>query len=269
MSAQQTIGIIGGAGWMGRALGLAMLRRGFVEPGALVVSSRSGHCSGYERWPEVRMIRDNQELTALAGVIVLSVRPEDFASVDIDATGKLVISLMAGVPAAVVSQRTNSHRVVRAMPNAAAEIGRSYTPWFSLVEASANERTFVRSMFETCGEVDEVAEESAIDYMTGLTGSGPAFPALVADAMISHAVARGISPAVAQRAVRSVIAGASQLLARDGIDAASLVDDFVSYDGATAAAIVAMRRGGIETAIHAGLEAAESRVMSMSAERNG
>ncbi|MDI7861837.1 NAD(P)-binding domain-containing protein [Rhizobiaceae bacterium n13] len=269
MSGTDVIGIIGGGGWLGRALGRAMLRQTFVDPRALVVSSRSGHCSGYEEWPQVRMFRDNRALAAQADVVVLSVRPEDFDAIDIQAPGKLVISLMAGVPANLISQRTKSRRVVRAMPNAAAEIGRSYTPWFSLVEASAKERTFVQSMFETCGQADEVPQESDIDYMTGLTGSGPALPALVSQAMINHAIARGLAPSVARRAVKSVVAGASQLLAADDVDIPSVIDTFLAYDGTTAAALAAMQRSGLEPAIHAGLEAAEARAMSMSAERNG
>lgn len=269
MISKSAIGIIGGGGWLGQAFGRAMLVKEFVEPSSLLVSSRSGHCPGYDEWPEVRMTSDNRQLGAEADAIVLSVRPEDFDAVEVDAQDKLVISFMAGVPAEAIVRRMNTRRVVRAMPNAAAEIGRSYTPWFSLEKVAPNERAWVQSMFETCGKADEVSRESDIDYMTGLSGSGPAFPALVAQAMIAHATDRGLSPSIAVRAVKSVIAGASQLLDGDDVDVAALVETFIAYNGTTAAALSAMRTAGIERAIHAGLDAAEARATSMSAPRKG
>ncbi len=264
-----TIGIIGGGGWLGRAFGRAMLESTFADPRNLILSSRSGHCPGYEAWPDVRLTSDNRQLAVEADVIILSVRPEDFDAIGIDASGKLVISFMAGVRADTIARNTRTQRVVRAMPNAAAEIGRSYTPWFSPAQATADDRTFAQSLLETCGEADEMPEETDIDYMSGLTGSGPAFPALMAEAMIGHAVTRGIPAPIARRAVKAVIAGASQLLAREDADATALVDTFMSYKGTTAAALAAMQENGIEAAIHAGLDAAETRALDMSSRGKG
>src|SRR5690606_23830395 len=96
------IGIVGGGGWMGRALGRSMLSEGFVEGHSLILSSRSGQVQGFAEWPAIRCSADNRELAERADAVVLSVRPEQFSAVDIDARGKLVISVMAGVSAATI-----------------------------------------------------------------------------------------------------------------------------------------------------------------------
>lgn len=207
-----TVGIIGGTGWLGSAIARSMLDGGFIAASQLVLSSRAPDAGLTDR-PDVACLADNRELAARADIIILSVRPSQFPAVDIDTSGRLVISVMAGVSVATLAARTGTSRIVRAMPNATAEIGKSYTPWFAAEDASSADKVFVRQLFETCGTTDEVFREADIDYLTGLSGSGPAFPALLAKAMLEHALARGLPRDIAMRAVTGVIAGASQLLA--------------------------------------------------------
>ena len=257
-----TVGIVGGNGWIGRSIGRAMLRSGFVDPAALVLSSRSGLATGYAEWPGIRATSDNGELAQRADVIVLAVRPDQFASVRIDASGKLVVSVMAGVPVAALSAATKAGRIVRAMPNAAAEIGRSYTPWYAAA-VSSDDKRLVQGLCETFGSADEVPREADIDYLTGLTGSGPAFPALLASAMLSHALAQGLAPDVARRAVTGVVAGAGQLVAEQGEPPDMIVRRFMDYRGTTAAGLRAMMDRGFQEAVHAGLTAAEAAALDM------
>jgi pyrroline-5-carboxylate reductase len=259
-------GIVGGNGWIGRSIGRAMLASGFVDAASLVLSTRSGRPEGYDAWPEVRHA-SNRELAEQADVIVLAVRPDQFAGVDIRAAGKLVISVMAGVPVASLRARTGAGRIVRALPNAAAEIGRSYTPWFAAPAVSAADRGVVQEWLETFGTGDEVSDESHIDYLTGLTGSGPAFPALLAQALLSHALARGLPPQAARRAVTAVVAGASQLITDEGEAPDMIVRRFVEYRGTTAAGLQAMIDGGFQDAVHAGLGAAEAKALAMAGSR--
>lgn len=261
---ERTIGIIGGAGWMGRAIARSMLEAGFVDPSGLVLSSRSHDAEGLAGWPGIAWLSDNRELVARSDVIILSVRPAQFSAVDIDAAGKLVISVMAGVPVAALAARTGAARIVRAMPNAAAEIGKSYTPWFASDGAGAADKELVGQLFDTCGTTDEVFSEADIDYLTGLTGSGPAFPALLADAMLGHALERGLTAKVAKRAVEAVVAGASQLLADNNASPEETVRTFLEYRGTTAAGLQGMIEGGFVEAVRAGLDAAEAAAVGMS-----
>ena len=167
------------------------------------------------------------------------------------------------MPARVIAERTWADQVVRALPNAAASIRKSFTPWFATPPVSDGNKRLVQALLETCGDADEVLQEGHIDYCVGMTGSGAAFPALLAQAMIEHAVSRGLPPAVARRAARGVLVNASQLLADD--DSAAVVQAMIDYRGTTAAALQAMMDQGFKAAVGVGLEAAASKADVMAA----
>lgn len=256
MSTSPTVGIVGGAGWLGMAIASQALGAGVITERRLTISSRSPRAEKLGQWPAVNWTSDNAALVRQSDVVVLSVRPHQFFDLSIQADGKLVISVMAGVSLETLQTRLGTTRVVRAMPNAAAEIGRSYTPWLAGEGVTASDRDFVRSLFESCGEADEVGSEEHIDYLTGLSGSGPAFPALLAAVMLSHAKARGLQPDIARRAVLSVVCDASRLLALNDETPEQVVQTFIGYEGTTAAALRAMMGNGFPEAVHAGLDAA-------------
>lgn len=195
MSVSLRIGIIGGGGWLGGAIAGSILDSGLVDPQNLCLSYRSRQPP---RFPNSFWTTDSQELADRSDVILLSVRRDDWRRLDVDASGKLVISVMAGIRLAALSERHKTDRVVRALPNAAAEVAKSYTPWIGASSITEDDRAVVRAIFETCGCEDEVERESDIDYLTGLTGSGPAFPALLGAAMMRDAVARGLTAEVAR-----------------------------------------------------------------------
>ncbi|MBB3139705.1 pyrroline-5-carboxylate reductase family protein [Halomonas organivorans] len=255
MHEDTVVGIIGGQGWMGRSLGLAWLEQGLRPPERLVISSRSGG-DAYRDWPEVRCVQDNRALVDLADVIVLSVRPQDLERVDIDAGDKLVISLLAMASCQTVASRVGSQRVVRAMPNAAAEIHRGYFPWYATAQVSDVERRLVQTLLESCGTARELPKESALDYLTALSGAGPAYPALLAQSMLDHARHSGIADDIALEAVMQTLVGGSLLLEREGADPGDMVERLIAYDGTTAKGLRAMIDGGFNGILHSGLEAA-------------
>ncbi|MFO1049022.1 MAG: pyrroline-5-carboxylate reductase dimerization domain-containing protein [Geminicoccaceae bacterium] len=255
MTLQARIGIVGGNGWLGNAIARAAVAAGAVAADRLTLSSRSGR-GGADAIPDVRWTKDNGELVERSDVVVLSVRPDQFPEVGIAARGKLVVSVMAGVPARVIAQRTEAGEVVRAMPNAAAAIRRSFTPWYATPSVSTASKQIVQALLEACGDAAEVPLEAHVDYCTGMTGSGAAFPALLAQAMIAHAVAQGLPAAFAERAAVGVVAGAGQLLVGgDGVPA-RIVQEMIDYRGTTAAGLQAMMDHGFVGSVAAGLEAA-------------
>jgi pyrroline-5-carboxylate reductase len=210
MSSTVRLGVIGGNGWLGNAIADAAVSTGLIDPSLLTLSTRSGG-RGLAEIPGAYWTKDNVDLTNRSDVIILSVRPEQFPAVQIDARGKLIISVMAAMPAHRISLQTNSDRVIRSMPNGAVSIRQSFTPWFATPPVSRTDKEVVRALFTTCGDTEEVETESQLDYCAGLTGSGAAFPALLAEAMINHAEAQGLPRAFARRAVGGVIIGATQL----------------------------------------------------------
>jgi pyrroline-5-carboxylate reductase len=247
--ANNVLGIIGGTGMLGRAIAEAALHNGFVSEDRLLISNRSGTRTF---GPQVRLLADNQQLVALSDVVVLSIRPEQFRELQIDATGKQVISLIAGVSASAISAATGAETVIRAMPNAAVQIRQSYTPWFSAGPLTEQERQFVQQLFECVGSADAVPNEDCIDYLSALSGTGPAFPAMLYKALARQAVAAGIPEAIAHRAAHGVVVGGGQLLAQH--DPLQMIDTLIAYRGVTAAALQSLVDQRIEAIIGTAVE---------------
>src|SRR5699024_9173823 len=177
--------------------------------------------------PGVQHTRDNQALVARSDVVVLSIRPEQFADVAIDVGDKLVISVMAGITAQQIAEHTGATKIVRSVPNAAAAIRHSFTPWHATSNVTAADRHIVQTMFDACGQGAEVPDEGHIDYCVAMTGSGAAFPALLADALVANAVAHGLPHEFAEQAAKGVLVDASQLLAQGQEGVADVVQTMI------------------------------------------
>lgn len=253
MIAPPRIGIVGGGGWLGAVITRALVTRGAVAPEQLGVSFRSKEPLAS---PAAFRTRSSQELADWADVLILSVRPQDWPSLKIKAEGKLVVSVMATVTLEGLARQLQTTRVVRAVPNVAAEISKSYTPWVAAEELREADRALVSAIFGACGTCDEVASEAQLDYLTGLTGSGPAYPALLAEALRRDAIGRGIPDEIAWRATRELIIGAGRMLETRAQTTEAIVEDFVSYRGIISAAIEAMIAAGFGRAIEEGMRAA-------------
>ncbi len=256
MAQDIVVGIIGGQGWMGRSLGLALLERGMVPAERLVISSRTAPGEAFRAWPEVRCLSDNQALVDRVDVVVLSVRPQDLDGVEVDAHGKLVISLLAMTSLEAIAERLGSRRVVRAMPNAAAELRRAYFPWYGAAAVNDDDRRLVQMLLASCGTTREVPEERDLDYLTALSGAGPAYPALLAQALLTHARQTGLPDEIAREAVRETLVGGALLLAREGVEPGEMVERLIAYEGTTARGLRRMIDGGLERVVHRGLDAA-------------
>ncbi|MEJ6846078.1 pyrroline-5-carboxylate reductase dimerization domain-containing protein [Sinorhizobium fredii] len=260
MSEALKIGVIGGNGWLGGAITQSILDAKLTSPKDLTLSYRSERPT---RFQDSYWTRDNQQLADRSDVIIVSVRPADWPSLGVTINGKLIISVMAGITLCQLAEQLKTERVVRSLPNAAAEVGKSYTPWVASTQVTDRDRSIVRRIFEACGSTDEVTSEADIDYLTGLSGSGPAFPALLADAMMKDAAEHGIPSEIAQRAVTAVLVGAGRLFERREECPTDTVETFVGYRGTTAAAIEAMRAAGFDAAVAAGLAAALKKSVRM------
>lgn len=254
-----TLGVVGGTGWLGGALLRPVLAKGFVAPADLILSSRGGKTAGFEAWPDIRFTTDNQLLAAQSDIVILSVRPEDLDALELDLSGKLVISVMARVPVAALRARFKSERIIRAMPNACAEQGLSFTPWLSARGTITGDAVFADSFFACSGGTTRLSTESELDYFTALTGSGPAFIAAFADVMIRDAIENGVAPDVADVAVRQLFLGASTWIAGTAETPADIVRTFTEYGGTTAAGLTAMYAADVAGPISKGLAAAKDR----------
>lgn len=250
MGVTMKLGILGATGWLGQALGERLISQGLWRAEDLLLANRSGP-RGYQgqpvTWGSVAEVCDG------ADVIVIAVRPEDFPPDGFQAGDKLVISFMTVWTLAKLSRVAPSARIVRCMPNGAAPEGRSYTPW--LGDVSEADAALVTQVLSAMGEVVRLATEDQLDYMAALPGSGMAYPALMAQAMLSHARTFGLPDAVAARAVEAVVSEAAAGLRGRMGELQAILDVYLGYRGVTAAGIDAAAPG-IEKAIHAALDAA-------------
>ncbi|WP_223473682.1 pyrroline-5-carboxylate reductase family protein [Pseudomonas sp. BF-B-27] len=246
----ETLGIIGGTGWLGGSIAKAVITKALLPAGNLVISNRSGNHPLAQHG--VFLVTDNQQLVDRSDLVIIAVRPEHFASLNINATGKTIISLMAGITAQAIAAQTQASAVVRAMPNAAVEIGQSFTPWYCFEEIDTTSKSLVQRLFECVGTAAEVQEESSIDYLSALSGTGPAFPALLMTALANQAIVAGIPIEIAQLAAKNVVVNCSQLLANR--DAQEMIDALVAYRGVTAAALQEMTHRNFEEQIGKALE---------------
>lgn len=250
------IGIIGASGWLGSSLAHGLVDAGVAGPADLILSYRSRKP---DLLPDSFWTVDNKRLAEEASVIVVSVQPRDFPAVDIAIEGKLAISVMAGINLVTLSNHLGTDRLVRSLPNAAAQVRQSYTPWVASLKATDDDRALARRIVGAWGEADELRSELDLDYFTGLTGSGPAFPALLARAMARDAVVSGIDPKIAQKAAVAVLKGAGALFQQNADAPEDVVQRFIDYKGTTSAALEAMIAGNFEAAVSSGLKAALAR----------
>lgn len=248
------IGIIGAMGWIGSALGAALIESGTVAPQNLTVLVRQGRLADYLGHAGVHWAGTVAELVERSDIVIVSVRPQDWPALELRAPGRLVISVMAMVPLAALA--ATGARVVRVMPNALAEQRRSYSPWMAGPGVTPEDKAAVARILQCIGTTDELTEERHLDVMTVLPGSGPAYPALMAMAMLDFARAQGLPEPIARRAVEAVIVdGAGQLQGR--VDtAAETVAAFRDYRGITAAGLNGADAAGFSHAVEVGLAAA-------------
>lgn len=254
------IGIFGGTGWLGLALGQNLLRGG-LAPADLALANRRGPTADYDLWPGVRWVDGLDGLVAAADLVVLSVRPEDYAPGAPRDFGGVVLSFMAGIGMARLQADWPKARIARAMPGGGATTGNAHVPWCG-PDLGAAEADSVTATLSAIGTVDRLPDEQSLAVLTALSGSGAAYPALMARALFDHACAQGIAPDVAWRGVVSVVCDATAPL-REGPEAADrLLAAYHGYRGITAAGLTAAEAAGFSQALDAALRAATAKAVN-------
>ena len=191
--------------------------------------------------------------TADAAAIVIAVKPQTAP----DAVpplglyvGKatLVLSIMAGRTIRFIENALPpGAAVVRAMPNTPAAVGRGITVAVANANVSAGQRKLASNLLAAIGKVEWVEDEALIDAVTALSGSGPAYVFLLAEAMTKAGIAAGLPAELAGRLARETVSGSGELLHRSTLDAATLRQNVTSPGGTTAAALeVLMGPGGFD-----------------------
>lgn len=258
------LGIIGG-GVMGEALLSCLLSKGMYIPDSILVSDLS-----HERRQllaeqySIRTTHSNREVIEYSDIIVLAIKPQVFDSVARDFSGvvisdpPLVISILAGVAINRLEQAVPGWPVIRAMPNTPATVGHGMTAVSIGSRAIAEHVELARQLFSAVGDVVEVAEP-LLDGVTGLSGSGPAYVAIVIESLADGGVAAGLSRTTANKLALQTVLGTAQLLQKTGMHPAVLKDRVTSPGGTTISGIACLEELGLRSALIEAVRAASSR----------
>jgi pyrroline-5-carboxylate reductase len=268
-----------GGGKMGEALVAGLLRTGWAEVGDLVVVETDAprRAELTSRRPGLAVVADVADAADAAGVgsgdpegAVLAVKPADAETAcrSLQSTGiRRVVSIVAGVTLASLESwlepdpgeaAAGPVAVVRAMPNTPALVGCGAAAIAGGRAAGPEDLAWAQSVLEAVGTVVTVPE-TALDAVTGLSGSGPAYVFLLAEALIDAGVLVGLSRPVSMQLAVQTLLGSARLLAETGDEPATLRAAVTSPGGTTAAGLRALEAAGMRNAVLDAVAAATER----------
>jgi pyrroline-5-carboxylate reductase len=253
-----------GAGKMGSAMLEGWLARG-LDPRKLIVLEPQP-TKDVKALTRRGVVLNPQGKLQNAAAIVIAVKPQSApqalrALAPFVGKSTLAVSIMAGRTLGFLQDALPPRAaIVRAMPNTPAAIGRGITVASPNRKVSARQRKLARDLLAAIGTVEWVSDETLMDAVTAVSGSGPAYVFLLAEALAQAGVAAGLPPDLAQKLARETVAGSGELLHRSPLDAAVLRENVTSPGGTTAAALgVLMDRNGLTSLMRTAVAAATAR----------
>lgn len=251
--------VVVGGGNMGAALLSGMLGSGRFDPASIAVvepvAARREVLS--EMFPGV-LVTDSMPAASAA---VIAVKPPDVGSAATTAVAagtRRLLSIAAGVTTSTIDAAVGAGvAVVRSMPNTPAIVGLGVSAITAGAHASDDDLVWAESILGAVGTCVRV-DESQFDAVTGLTGSGPAYVFLVAEALIDAGVAAGLDRSLVEPMVTQLLVGSSALLADRG-DPAALRVMVTSPGGTTASGLAVLDELGVREAFVAAVAAAAQR----------
>jgi pyrroline-5-carboxylate reductase len=269
MLSNKKIAVIG-AGHMARALIGGMLRAKLTPAKNITATRRDEEqLKALRRQWGIHAIADNRKAVAGADVVILAVKPQAANAVlaEIAPAAKksqLFISVMAGIKTETINKRLKKPcPVVRAMPNTPCLVDAGATAICAGEGAGEKELQLAESIFKSVGEV-VVLPESAMDAVTGLSGSGPVYLFMVIEAMIDGGVKMGIPRAVAAKLAAQTVYGAAKLVIETGKHPAILKDEVTTPGGTAINAIHTLEAKGLRSVLIDAIVAATLRSQELS-----
>jgi len=262
--------VLAGAGKMGGAMLTGWLARG-LDPKRVVVIEP--HLSDDMR--NVNFAAKGMRLNPAAkdisavDVLVVAVKPQMFREAgpqfkSLVGAKTLVVSIMAGTTLASLKEVCGGV-AVRAMPNTPAAIGRGITVAVAGDGVDKQQRDIADGLLRATGSVEWIDDESLMDAVTAVSGSGPAYIFLLAEELARAGVAAGLPEELATRLARETVSGSGELLRQSDLPSGKLRENVTSPGGTTAAALgVLMGDGGFRSLLKRAVEAATKRSKELS-----
>jgi pyrroline-5-carboxylate reductase len=263
MATDKRLGFIG-VGNMGEALVKGLIASKAASPAQIRVSARRA-----ERVAELEKTygvkgASNAEVARESDVLVLAVKPQILdrvlREISPDVTrDKLIVSVAAGVPIAAIERRLHPPmRIVRSMPNTPATVGAGATAIALGEHATDADLATAKTIFDSVG-LTVVLEESQLDAVTGLSGSGPAYLFLIIEALADAGVKVGLSRRASLQLAAQTVLGSAKLLIETGQHPGVLKDGVTSPGGTAIAGLHTLEAGGLRNVLMNAVEAATRR----------
>ena len=218
-------------------------------------------------------VRLDERVTAdaVAGcdIVVLAVKPQQMreaaeALASSIATVPVVLTIAAGIRTVDLARWLGGYgRIVRAMPNTPALIGRGISGVYAGAAVDASGREKASRVLEAAGDVVWCAREDALDAVTGVSGSGPAYVFYLLEALERAGIEQGLEPATARRLAYETFAGAVALAQRSGEEPATLRANVTSKGGTTERGLAVLAERRVDEAMRAAVAAATARAKSL------
>jgi pyrroline-5-carboxylate reductase len=262
-----SIGFIG-AGQMARALAGGFVSAGLVKPENILAADpvAAAGQAFQAAVPGARLVADNASVVSGADIIFLATKPQQIegaiGELAASVAGRLVVSIAAGVRLAKLATALPGARLVRVMPNTPCLVGQSASGYCLGPGATDADGQRVKQLLSAVGLAFEV-DETLLDAVTGLSGSGPAFAYVMIEALADGGVRMGLKREVALALAAQTLKGAAQMVLETGEHPAVLKDRVASPGGTTIAGLEALEAGGLRGTLMAAVEAATRRSIEL------
>jgi pyrroline-5-carboxylate reductase len=257
-----------GCGNMGTAYARSFRKYGLVDTNDLQLVIR-----GEGRRAQLEQLgRVSTSIEADQGkcdLIILGVKPQDFSVLAptlsaVLQPGQVVLSIMAGITLERLRKELKHDTVVRAMPNAPAQIGMGITAYATGTELNMRQTLMVEQLLNCTGRAMHLADEALLDPVTALSGSGPAYFFEIVRTMIATGVKLGLAPHVASALVKQTMLGSFHLMEHADRTPEELIKAVMSKGGTTEAAFKVFESEGLCSTLTKGIKAASQRATELS-----
>ena len=246
------VALIGSGNMAGAMIG-ALLKKNELTPDQISASDPSPEQQKIikEKYG-ISVTGDNSEAVNSANLVILSVKPQVLSAVMSELKGKipsgsLVFSIVAGMPIATIQKGLSHKAVIRSMPNTPAQISAGMTVWTGSEDVSESQRVEARVILEAMGKELYVEHEDLLNMATAVSGTGPTYVFLLAEALIDAAVHLGFSRRDARMIVLETLKGSVDFAIQSDLHLAELRNMVTSPGGTSAEAIYQLEKGGMRT----------------------
>jgi pyrroline-5-carboxylate reductase len=258
-----------GAGKMATALARGWLAAGLTTPERLLASDALPQArDAWQRDVGAAAAADNRRLVEAVDVVLVAVKPQNLAEVLVEArpvitARHLVVSIVAGATLQQLARALEpATRIVRVMPNTPCLVGACAAAFAPGPAATSADEELVATMFRAVG-VAYCVPEQLLDAVTGLSSSGPAFVALMIEALSDGGVRMGLPRDVATALAAQTVLGTAKMVLEAGLHPGALKDMVASPAGTTIAGLHALERRGVRGALMDAVEAATLRATEL------